>query len=210
MMLVIRNPEPESDELAYVQRALEAGELVVVPTDTVYGIAALASDEEAVSRLYSLKGRDPAQPTAAVFSDHESLHQALPGLGKRARWAIASLLPGPWTLVVRNPVGHFPWLTGGTPGAIGVRIPAGSLHLPPIAATSANAAGEPTAASVDEIDPSIASALACAVDRGPLPAEAESTVLDLQAWEAGTGEAVALRDGPGRLGQALAVLADAP
>lgn len=209
-MLVLRDPEPGSPELDYVRRALEAGELVVVPTDTVYGLAALAADEAAVHRLYTAKGRGAEQPTAVVYATVEALRADLPALSKRAGWAVAALLPGPFTLVVDNPVGHLPWLTGGTPGPLGIRVPAGALDLPAIAATSANPAGQPTAQDVRSLDPSLGELAACAVDRGSLDPAAESTVVDLVAWEGGTGEPRILRDTAGRAGQLLAVLADAP
>lgn len=209
-MLVLRDPQTGSAELEYVRRALGAGELIALPTDTVYGIAALASDQSAVGRLYAVKGRDPAQPTAVVFATSASLGDAFPGLGTRALWAITALLPGPWTLVVRNPQGRLPWLTGGVPGPIGIRIPTDAVDLPPVAATSANPAGRPTASSISEIDPQLSGQLACAIDRGPLATGSESTVLDLVDWETGTGEVRVRRDPAGRAGQALALLAEAP
>ena len=209
-MLVLKDPAPGSSELAYVHRALEQGELVVVPTDTVYGLAALASDEAAVRKMYECKGRDATQPTAVVFSSIPQLQEALPDMGVRATWAVQSLLPGPWTLVIDNPDARWTWLTGGVAGPIGVRVPAGAVDLPPIAATSANVAGAPTAAQLTELAPELLEHVSCAIDRGVLPAEGESTVLDLVAWSRGDGDVRVLRDTPGRAGQALAVLADAP
>lgn len=208
-MLVIKDPAPDSSELAYVRRALEQGELVVVPTDTVYGIAALATDEAAVRRLYELKERPIAQATAVIYSTVASLRDQLPWLSTRANWAVQSLLPGPWTLVVDNPDGHLPWLTGGDAGPLGVRVPAGALELPPIAASSANRSGEPTVETVADLDASLTEQLCCAIDGGVLRRASESTVLDLVAWEHG-GEVRVLRDTAGRAGQALAALAGAP
>ncbi|MCW2921804.1 MAG: threonylcarbamoyl-AMP synthase [Thermoleophilia bacterium] len=209
-MLVLKDPATGSSELAYVHRALEQGELVVVPTDTVYGLAALASDEAAVRRMYECKGRDVTQPTAVVFSSIGQLQSELPELGVRATWAVHSLLPGPWTLVLDNPGDRWTWLTGGEAGPIGVRVPAGAVDLPPIAATSANVAGETTAAQLSQLDPALVDQVSCAIDRGVLPPEGESTVLDLVAWSRGEGDVRVLRDTSGRAGQALAVLADAP
>jgi L-threonylcarbamoyladenylate synthase len=209
-MLVLKDPAPGSAELGYVRRAVEQGELVLVPTDTIYGIAAMAADADAVARLYAFKGRDAAQPTAVVFASIAQLHEVLPRLGARTEWAIQSLLPGPWTLVVDNAGGFAPWLTGGAPGPIGVRVPAGALALPPLAATSANRAGEPTIQAVRELDAELADGIACAVDRGELPTGGDSTILDLTAWARGEGDVRVLRDTRGRAGHALAVLADAP
>ncbi|MCW2926896.1 MAG: Sua5/YciO/YrdC/YwlC family protein, partial [Thermoleophilia bacterium] len=156
-MLILKDPAPDSAELGYVRRALEQGELVVVPTDTVYGIAALAGDEAAVSRLYAAKGRDVSQATAVIFGSVTAAREAFPELSARATWALQSLLPGPWTLIVENPAGHMPWLTGGAAAPIGLRVPAGALDLPPIAASSANRSGEPTIQRVQELDGELAS-----------------------------------------------------
>ena len=212
MMLVLKDPQPGSTELSYVRKALEGGQLVIVPTDTVYGIAARADDAEAVARLYAAKGRPVDQPTAVIYGSTKELHDALPELGRRATWAVSALLPGPWTLIVDNPAGHLPWLTGGAPGPLGVRVPGGALDLPPIAASSANRAGEPTISRVQEIDGELGAHVACAIDRGELGTRgaSASTVLDLTAWERGEGDVVVVRDDAGRAPQAMVVLRDAP
>ena len=216
-MLVVKDPGPESQELGYVCGAIERGELVLVPTDTVYGIAAKANDEAAVQRLYAAKGRDATKATAAVFASVGGLYDAFGdgGLTPRAHWAAMALLPGPWTLIVTNPGALWPWLTGGDAGApIGVRVPAGARALPPIAATSANLAGEPTITRVRDLPPALAEQMACAIDAGDLGAgrrgtAVASTVLDLTAWETG-GDVVVVRDDAGRAGIARAALVNAP
>lgn len=217
-MLVLKDPAADSRELGFVCGAIERGELVLVPTDTVYGIAAKATDEDAVRRLYAAKGRDATQPTAALFASVHALRDAFGdgGLSPRASWAAMALLPGPWTLVVSNPSGLWPWLTGDQAGApIGIRVPAGARALPPIAATSANLTGDATITRVRDLPPALATQLACAIDVGELGSNGSagtvvaSTVLDLTAWEVG-GDVVVLRDDAGRAGVALAALASAP
>lgn len=202
--------EATEQAVARVRAELDRGEMVLVPTDTVYGIAVRADDQPAVARMYKAKGRPIGQPTAVIFASVDEILEAFPQLGVRGVWALRCLLPGPWTLIVDNPDGRWPWLTGGMPGPIGVRVPAGSLPLPPIAATSANAAGSPTAQTIDELDPSVAGQVRAAIDRGPLPRDNESTILDIVDWSRGDGDVRVLRDTAGRAGQALAVLADGP
>jgi len=209
-MLVIKHPTPDSSELEFVTRALEQGALVVLPTDTVYGLAALASDEAAVAKMYAAKGRRPEQPTAVICASIDQLRTTFPELSNRASWAVAALLPGPWTLIVHNPHGTFPWLTGGVPGPIGLRVPGGALELPPVAATSANVAGSEPATSPADIDPALIEHIACAVDRGSFPTATASTILDLTAWEADTGDVIVVRDEAGRAAQAIAVLSTSP
>jgi L-threonylcarbamoyladenylate synthase len=212
-MLVVRDPKNDSAELGYVRKALEQGQLVIVPTDTVYGIAARAADADAVARLYAAKGRPASQPTAVVFASVAALHEQFPELSSRARFAVAALLPGPWTLIVDNPEGQLPWLTGGERGPIGVRVPLGAYELPAIAASSANLAGQATINVVGELDLTLVDHVACVIDRGNLglggPAVA-STVIDLTAWELGAGDIVVVRDEAQRAAQAFVALRGAP
>lgn len=208
MTLVVKNPARGSRELAYVGKALEQGQLAIVPTDTVYGIAALASDSEACAHLAEVKGRLQSQPIAVLCADVDRVRETVPGLSVRANWALAALLPGPWTLIVANPERVFAHLCGDQPEAIGIRVPAHSLGLPPIAATSANLSGGGDPASVAEIDDVIKQQVACVIDRGVLHASAASTVLDLTVWEQGGGvdQIRVIRDAGGRAGGALAAL----
>ena len=209
-MLVVRSPKSGSQELEFVSAAVARGELVIVPTDTVYGIAASAADADAVTRLYAAKGRDGVQPTAVVFASIPQLREHMPNLSRRAAWAASALLPGPWTLIVRNPDEVFPWLTGGQPGPLGIRVPAGALDLPPIAASSANRAGLETPSTVEALDPELLAHVACVIDAGPRTGGLASTILDLTDWEAGSGDVRVIRDERGLAGQALAALAAAP
>jgi L-threonylcarbamoyladenylate synthase len=167
-----------------VIEALRAGEPVVLPFDTVYGLAANPS-EAAVRRLYDLKGREEGRPTALVAADVDHLVAELPELPDAAR----ALLPGPVTLVVRNPERRFHWLTGMNPDAIGVRVP----ELPDptsrivaavgvVVATSANLPGAADPKSLDEVPAQIRQGAAAVVDGGRVPGT-PSTVIDLTGVE---------------------------
>jgi L-threonylcarbamoyladenylate synthase len=205
-MLVLRDPDPASREFGYVRAAVERGEIVAIPTDTVYGLAALAASEEACQRLYECNGRDLNQPTAVVFADLDAVLTVLPTLSDRAGAACEVLLPGPYTLLVANPMNAFPWLCGGNVDSIGIRVPDNALPLPPLAATSANLPGEPEIECIADLPAELADLVACGIDRGPLPPGAASTILDLTAWEWG-GDARVLRDPADRAPRALAALA---
>ncbi|MBC7459909.1 MAG: L-threonylcarbamoyladenylate synthase [Thermoleophilia bacterium] len=212
-MLVVKDPKRETAELGYVRKALEQGQLVIVPTDTVYGLAAIATDADAVATLYAAKGRPTSQQTAVVFATVAELRAEFPELSARASWAVSALLPGPFTLIVDNPEGRLPWLTGGAPGPIGLRVPVGAYALPPIAATSANLAGEPTIVTLADVTPALEQHVAVAIGRGDLGGGGgtfASTVLDLTAWERGEGPVRAGRDELERVAQALVVLQGAP
>ena len=209
-MQVLASTAADGAAARAAREALQDGGLVVLPTDTVYGIAARADDADACRRLYEAKGRELDKPTAVLFAHVEQLLEALEGLSVRARFAVHALLPGPFTLVVRVEPGHpFEHLCGADPTRLGVRVPAGAVELPAVAATSANDPGEPEIERVEQLPDHIRDAMAVAIDRGPLRSGRSSTVLDLTAWEGG-GELAVLRD-PARLaGQAMAVLLAAP
>lgn len=169
--------------------ALRSGKLAIVPTDTVYGLAAGAHLASAVQRLYRLKSRDVSQPTALVAADVEMLFECVPELPVAAGAIVRALLPGPYTLVVPNPGRRYPWLTGSTPEAIGVRVPKLSgpggvvlERLGAYAASSANARGGPDPCSLAEVPVELKEAAAALVDGGELPGT-PSTVLDLTGSE---------------------------
>jgi len=175
-----------------VQRAIDAvrsGQAILLPTDTVYGLAALARDEEAAYALYRLKGRRPSQPTALLAPDVDALLEAMPELPGEAVAAVRALLPGPFTLVLPNPARRYRWLSGIRPDSIGVRVP--ELPEPSrrvldevgwLVATSANDPGGPNPATLDDVPERIRAACGAELDIGRLPGT-PSTVLDLTGPE---------------------------
>jgi L-threonylcarbamoyladenylate synthase len=172
-----------------VVAALRAGKLAIVPTDTVYGLAANPYLERSVARLYRAKSRDPQQPTALVASDVDMLFECVPELRGRAGKIARALLPGPYTLVLPNPGRRYRWLTGSTPEAIGVRVPDVSgpardvlERVGAYAASSANARGGPDPRTLDAVPEQIRAAAAAALDAGEL-AGTPSTVLDFTGRE---------------------------
>lgn len=194
-----------SDTVERAVAALRAGDLVILPTDTVYGLAATAYREEPARRLYRLKGRDEIQPTALVAASVDWLLECVPELRGRAGTIARTLLPGPYTLVLPNPSRRFRWLNGPRPETIGVRVPAlsgpGALVLEQVGAiiaTSANLAGQPDPRVPDDIPQSLRDGVAAVIDGGRLPG-VPSTVIDFTA-----AEPVVLRRGAGDVDEALA------
>jgi L-threonylcarbamoyladenylate synthase len=168
--------------------AIRAGDLAVIPTDTVYGLVCTPYREEPVRRLSELKGRSPDQPIAIVAVTVDWLLECVPELRGRAAVLARALLPGPVTLVLWNPARRFRWLTGSRPDAIGVRVPelAGPARevleqVGAVAATSANLHGTADPARLEDVPPEIRSR-AAVVDAGELPG-IPSTVLDLSGEE---------------------------
>ena len=192
--------------------ALHRGELAVIPTDTVYGLAANADDPRAAEALYAAKGRDARQPTAVLFASLAELLARVPELPASGVAVARALLPGPLTLVVPNPGRRFRWLNQERPAALGVRVPdvAGPGKevldaLGALVATSANLPGGRDPRTLADVPPELVAAAAATVDGGGLGG-APSTVVDL------TGpEPTILREGalPARVVlERLAVLTD--
>lgn len=188
--------------------ALRAGEPIVLPTDTVYGLCAAAHEPEPTERLYRLKGRDPAQPSALLAADLDTLLECLPELRGRGEAIARTLLPGAYTLILPNPARRYPWLTGSNPDAIGVRVATLPAAAAPVlaavgavVATSANRPGEPEPRRVEDVPQEFREAAGAVVDAGELPGRS-STVIDF------TGpEPRVLREGAGSVEQALSAIA---
>ena len=189
--------------------AIRSGEVVILPTDTVYGLAATAYGPAGRDALYRLKGREPGQPTALMAATVELLFECVPELRGRAGRVVTTLLPGPYTLILSNPARRFAWLCGDDPTSIGVRVPAlagvgGELlaAIGAVVATSANLPGGPEPRTVGDIPRSLRDGAAAVVDAGELPG-VPSTVLDLTGYEPRV-----VREGAGDVDAALARLAE--
>ncbi len=193
-----------------VVAALRAGKPVVMPFDTVYGLAAEPTRQESARRLYRLKGREEKQPTALVAASLDHLLERLPELRGPTASLLERLLPGPLTLVVPNPARRIPWITGSNPEAIGIRVPdltgPGAevmLHVGVVIATSANAPGEQDPRRLDQVPAPIREGAGAVLDGGELPGT-PSTVIDLTR-----SEPRVLREGALAADEALARLATA-
>jgi tRNA threonylcarbamoyl adenosine modification protein (Sua5/YciO/YrdC/YwlC family) len=189
--------------------AIRAGKPVIIPTDTVYGLAADGYREAPALRLFKLKERPEGMPCALLAADLDAILDAVPELRGRSAVMARALLPGPYTLVLANPARRFRWLCGATPTAIGIRVPvlgeAGRRvveRVGVVAATSANLHGGPDPRTLAEVPTELLDRVGAAVDGGTLPGT-PSTVLDLT----GPGPRV-LREGAGPVDEALRRLRD--
>ncbi len=166
--------------------AIRAGQLVVYPTETVYGLAANAIDADAVERVFTAKDRDRSKPISLAVPDVETaLDYVTPT--ERELAFIKRFLPGPVTVVCerKSPVPDV--LTAGR-DQVGLRIPDHELALElleivaPITATSANVSGQANARRAQDVDLEIHETAAVVLDGGKTGG-AESTVVDVKADE---------------------------
>ena len=169
--------------------------LVAFPTDTVYGLGALAFDFKSVAQLYEVKGRETSKAIAVLIGDLDALHFVTGEMGELARRLAGAFWPGPLTLVVSASPNLPPNLS--PLPTIGVRMPdhAAALELlrlaGPLAVTSANRSGMPNTLTAQQVFDQLGGSIPLILDGGRTPGGKPSTVVDCTR-----GEPFILRRGP--------------
>jgi len=175
------------DGAAQWQRAaleLRAGNIVVVPTDTVYGIAADAFNAAATRRIFALKRRPRSLPLPVLVSRPRQAWALAASVPAAAEDLAAAYWPGALTLILPQTPG-LSWDLGESSDTIALRMPMheGLLSMleavGPVAATSANLSGEPTARAVAEIAAKFGEGVSLYVDGGPASTDVGSTIVDV-------------------------------
>lgn len=181
--------------LRHVADVLKRGGLVVFPTDTVYGLAALPFEEETVERLFAAKGRNSNRAIAILIGDLPQLVQVTSGMGVIADKLAARFWPGPLTLVVPKH-GSLPAVLT-QKDTVGIRMPDHPLALAllraigPLAVTSANMSGYNNANTAQEALEQLGGRVHLILDGGRSTGGVPSTVVDCTG-----SELVILRSGP--------------
>lgn len=200
-MVTTRILKTDDAGIAMASECLLRGELVAIPTETVYGLAADATNGAAVAGIYAAKGRPAFNPLIAHLPDAEAV-AAIAEMGPDARLLAARFWPGALTMVLplRPDAGVASLVTAGLP-TIGVRVPAHPVARQllrafgrPLAAPSANPSGRisPTsAAHVADPDTGLGGRIAAVLDGGECPVGVESTII---GWSEG-GQPALLRHG---------------
>jgi L-threonylcarbamoyladenylate synthase len=177
------DPAEREAGLAAATTAIRAGELVVLPTDTVYGLAADAFDPKAVRRLLGAKGRGREMPPPVLVGSEATLDALGAAVPAWARALVARYWPGPLTLVVHEQT-SLQWDLGETRGTVAVRMPHDPVALEllgrtgPLAVSSANLSGKPAATDADQAAEMLADQVSVILDGGPTVDDRPSTILD--------------------------------
>jgi L-threonylcarbamoyladenylate synthase len=164
--------------------ALTRGQLVVIPTDTVYGLAADAFDTAAVASLLAAKGRGRSMPPPVLVSAQASVDALASELPDYARALVERFWPGPLTIVARQQP-SLSWDLGETRGTVAIRMPDEALALEilertgPLAVSSANTTGELPATTAEEAERMLGDHVGVIVDTGPTLGVAASTIVDV-------------------------------
>lgn len=178
-----RDEAEREQGLAEAALAVQRGGLVVLPTDTVYGVGADAFDPASVRRLLAAKGRGREMPPPVLVSTPTTLDALAVGVPSYARALVEALWPGPLTLVCRQQP-SLQWDLGDTRGTVAVRMPADEVALAllertgPLAVSSANRTGMPAATDADAAERMLGESVDVVLDDGPRPSPEPSTIID--------------------------------
>jgi len=206
------DPDRRTEGVAAAVNAVLAGKLVVLPTDTVYGVGADAFSPVAVNRLLAAKGRGRDMPPPVLVGSVRAAEALVDDLGQDGRQLIEEFWPGGLTIVC-HAARTLSWDLGDTKGTVAIRMPDQPIALEllretgPMAVSSANTTGSPAATTAGEARDQLGDSIEVYLDDGRCESAIASTIVDL------TGpQARLLRRGAvsvGRLREVAAVLAGA-
>ena len=177
------DPDQREAGLTAAARALSRGDLVLLPTDTVYGVAADAFTPAAVTKLLAAKNRGRSMPVPVLVGEASTLAGLVASVPPVATRLAEAFWPGGLTLVVE----HAPtlaWDLGDAEGTVAVRLPDDDVardllrRTGPLAVSSANRSGRPAATTADEAVYQLGEHAAVVLDGGPRTGSAASTIVD--------------------------------
>jgi L-threonylcarbamoyladenylate synthase len=185
-----------------------SGQLVVLPTDTVYGIGADAFDATAVADLLTAKGRGRDMPVPVLVGSWQTIEGLTMSVAERTWNLIEAFWPGGLTLVVEH-APSLSWDLGDARGTVAIRMPLHPVAIEllevtgPMAVSSANISGRPPAVTAEQAREQLGDSVAAYLDGGPAPAQIASTIVDV------TGEVPrVLRSGALSLAELRSVVPD--
>lgn len=167
-------------------RAARGGRLVVMPTDTLYGIGCDAFDSDAVADLLAAKNRGRDMPVPVLVGSWQTIDGLVGTVSAHARELVRAFWPGGLSLVVRQ-APSLAWDLGDTDGTVMLRMPLHPVAIEvlrevgPMAVSSANVSGFPPATTVDEARDQLGDNVSVYLDGGPAAAAVASTIVDVTA-----------------------------
>ncbi len=176
---------PDAGVIKAAVRAIRAGGIVAMPTDTLYGLAANPFDTAALAAIQRLKERPTERAIPLVAADVDQIAATLGVLPMLARLLAIRFWPGPLTMLMQAPERLPAEVTGGT-GRVGVRVPAHAVARAlcaacgtPLTATSANKSGQPATNDPDAVAESLGAGIDLLLDAGVTPGGPPSTIIDV-------------------------------
>ena len=189
-MVKINSEEPEPSLIRYAADQIRAGEVLGMPTDTFYGLAADPFNLRAVERVYEIKSRSRHKPLSLLIGDVEQAEELAKPLPEEFAALANKFWPGPLTIIVKA-ASRLPLKVTANTGNVALRVPNAKIPLAvvqaaqiPITATSANLSGENECTSAAAVRDQLGMRIAIIVDGGTSPREVASTIVDLTDEEA--------------------------
>lgn len=180
------DPDSRAAGLTAARTTLKSGRLAVIPTDTVYGLAADAFDSGAVADLLAAKRRGRDMPVPVLVGSWNTIDGLVFSVSQRARDLIRAFWPGGLSLVVQQ-APSLAWDLGDARGTVMLRMPLHPVALEllrevgPLAVSSANVSGQPAAATMQEARDQLGELVGVYLDGGPADHGVPSTIVDLTA-----------------------------
>jgi L-threonylcarbamoyladenylate synthase len=177
-------PQDRADGLMAAGSAIRAGQLVVMPTDTVYGIAADPFSVSAVRSLLTAKGRGPDMPVGVLVGSWTTIDGLVLSVPRPARQLIEAFWPGDLSIVLPH-APSLSWDLGHTKGTVMIRMPLHPVAIEllretgPLAVSSANRSGQPPASTADHARAQLDDSVLVYLDGGPCGEAVPSTIVDL-------------------------------
>ena len=178
------SPDELESAIEAASLAVQRGLLIVLPTDTVYGVGADAFEPDAVTSLLEAKGRGREMPPPVLVSSATTIDALAVKVPGYARALIEAFWPGPLTLVCHQQQ-SLQWDLGDTRGTVAIRMPDHPITLEilertgPLAVSSANRTGMPAATDADQAADMLGDQVAVIVDAGESPGGQASTIVDV-------------------------------
>jgi L-threonylcarbamoyladenylate synthase len=178
------DPDARVDAIQTAAHSVAAGELVVLPTDTVYGLGADAFDAVAVAELLRTKGRGRDMPVPVLVGSWTTIDGLVSAVDSRTRLLVEAFWPGALTLVVRH-AQSLTWDLGDARGTVALRMPLHPVAIElleqtgPMAVSSANRSGRPAAQTAAEAQEQLGEDVAVYLEDGPAAGGVASTIVDV-------------------------------
>jgi len=195
-ILRVSDGHSEKDVITSAAAIVSRGGVIAYPTETIYGLGADATNEQAIRRIFEIKGRNFNNPISLIIGHSQNVYPLVRKVTASAQKLMDAFWPGPLTIIFEAAGNVSPLLTADT-GRIGIRLSghdaarkiAGKAGKP-LTATSANLSGSPECATADQVISQLGDRLDTIVDLGKTSGSVSSTIID-----ATTEQPVILRSG---------------
>ena len=196
-LLKINSSQPEQKLVSYAAERIRQGQVLGMPTDTFYGLAADPVNLRAVERIYEIKSRSRHKPLSLLVESVDQAEDLSRNVPDVFHELAKKYWPGPLTIIVKAS-SRLPLKVTANTGNVALRLPAAKIPVEiiraagvPITATSANISGESECTTAEGVRAQLGKRIDMIVDGGPSPREIASTIIDMSDW----GKVTILRQG---------------